>query len=209
MQYTVGILTFGFDLYRIQPTGPADYFPVNARPTSPEPVGGSLRVAAMNTLNFFLTLDTTVSDTGPGPCGTNQNLDCRGADSNQPDEFTRQRAKLIAALAGLDADVIGLNELENTPGVEPLGEHRGHLPGYAYINTGTIGTDDQVGMIYRPPLSPRSAYQILDSMDDPLCLYQSSALAQTFEVISLARSNVLSITSNPGRLWFGYHHPNS
>ena len=36
------------------------------------------------------------------------------------DEFTRQRDKLLAALAGLDADVIGLNELENTTGVDPL-----------------------------------------------------------------------------------------
>ena len=33
--------------------------------------------------------------------------------------------KLLAALAGLDADIIGLNELENTTGVEPLAEHRG------------------------------------------------------------------------------------
>ena len=36
------------------------------------------------------------------------------------DEFTRQRDKLLQALAGLDADIIGLNEIENTPGVEPL-----------------------------------------------------------------------------------------
>ena len=115
----------------------------------------------MNTLNFFLTLDTTTSDTGPGPCGGNANLDCRGADSDQPLEFTRQRDKLLQALAGLDADVIGLNELENTPGVDPLGDPTdGIVAGlndilgagtYDYINTGVIGTDAiRVGLIYRP-----------------------------------------------------------
>ena len=67
VQNTVGVLGFDFNLYRIFPTGPADYSATNERPTAPEPVGGTLRVAAMNTLNFFLTLDTTANDTGGGP----------------------------------------------------------------------------------------------------------------------------------------------
>ena len=68
----VGILgertstTNPFPRYRIEPTGPADYTAVNPRQPAPDPVGGSLQVAAMNTLNYFLTLDTTVSEaTGP------------------------------------------------------------------------------------------------------------------------------------------------
>ena len=69
------------------------------------------------------------------------NVECRGWDSDQTTEFTRQRDKLLTALAGLDADVIGLNELENSTGVEPLASIASGLPGYAYINTGTIGTD--------------------------------------------------------------------
>ncbi|HEX4897454.1 MAG TPA: lamin tail domain-containing protein, partial [Candidatus Limnocylindrales bacterium] len=103
----IGVLGFDFNLYRIQPTGPADYTSANPRPGAPEDVGGDVVVAAMNTLNFFLTLDTTASDTGPGPCGGNANLDCRGADADQPLEFSRQRDKLLAALDGLDADIIG------------------------------------------------------------------------------------------------------
>ena len=73
-------------------------------------------------------------------------LECRGADSNQPDEFNRQRTKLLAALAGLDGDVIGLNEIENTTGVDPLGDPAkgivaglNAMPGigpYAAIDTG-------------------------------------------------------------------------
>ena len=87
---TVGVLGFDFSLYRIQPTEPADYAATNPRPGPLEGPAG-IHVAAMNTLNFFLTLDTTVNDNGPGPCGGNQNLDCRGADADQPLEFTRQR----------------------------------------------------------------------------------------------------------------------
>jgi predicted extracellular nuclease len=186
VQNAVGVLGFDFSLYRIFPTGPADYTAENPRPAEPEPVGGNLRVAAMNTLNFFVTLDTTISDSGPGPCGANQNLDCRGADADQPDEFSRQRDKLLTALSGLDADVIGLNELESTPGAEPLESIVAGMPGYAYINTGPIGTDAiKVGMIYRSAVvTPVGAYQILDSTDDPRFIDTKSrpSLAQTFEV---------------------------
>jgi predicted extracellular nuclease len=185
VQNAAGVMDFSFGLYRIQPTSAADYTVVNPRPASPEPVGGTLRVAAMNTLNFFVTLDTTASDTGGGPCGANQNLDCRGADADQPDEFTRQRDKLLTALSGLDADVIGLNELESTPGAEPLVSITSGMPGYDYIDTGPIGTDAiKVGIIYRPAVvTPIGPYQILDSTDDPRFIDTRSrpALAQTFE----------------------------
>ena len=186
VQNTVGVLGFDFSLYRIVPTGPADYTSVNPRPASPEPVGGNVRVAAMNTLNFFVTLDTTTSDTGPGPCGANQNLDCRGADADQPDEFTRQRDKLLTALSGLDADIIGLNELESTPGAEPLESIVAGMPGYDFIDTGPIGTDAiKVGLIYRPAVvTPVGDYELLTSAVDPRFIDTKSrpSLAQTFEV---------------------------
>jgi Ca2+-binding RTX toxin-like protein len=195
VENATGVMDFAFSLYRIQPTAPADYTSVNPRPTEPEPISGNLRVAAMNTLNFFLTLDTTASDTGPGPCGGNQTLDCRGADADQPDEFTRQRVKLLAALAGLNGDIIGLNELENTPGVDPLGDPtNGIVAGlnamsgvgpYSYIDTGVIGTDAiRVGLIYRSEkVVPIGGFEILDSTDDPRFLDTKNrpSLAQTFE----------------------------
>ncbi|HEX5589750.1 MAG TPA: ExeM/NucH family extracellular endonuclease [Candidatus Limnocylindrales bacterium] len=189
----IGVIGFDFSLYRIQPTGPAVYTPANPRTPAPEPVGGSLRVAAMNTLNFFLTIDATAGDTGP--CGASQTLDCRGADADQPAEFERQRDKLIAALIGLDADVIGLNEIENTPGVSPLGDPvNGIVAGlddhfgvgtYDFIDTGVIGTDAiRVGIVYRPgAVTPVGAFQVLDSTVDPRFIDTRSrpALAQTFE----------------------------
>ncbi len=194
VQNAVGVLGYDFNLYRLVPTGPADYTAVNARPAAPEPVGGRLRVAAMNTLNYFLTLDTTTSDTGPGPCGGNANLDCRGADADQPLEFTRQRDKLLSALEGLNGDVVGLNEIENTPGVEPLADIVAGLNDrlgagtYAYINTGVIGGDAiRVGLIYKPAaVTPVGSFQVLDSTDDPRFVdtLNRPALAQTFEEVS-------------------------
>jgi len=198
VQNTVGVLGYDFGLYRIQPTGAAGYVAVNPRPASPEPVGGNLRVAAMNTLNFFITQDYPTGNPLDNKCGPSMTFECRGADFDQPLEFTRQRDKLIPALAGLNADVLGLNELENTTGVDPLGDPTNGIvaglnatfgPGtYAYINTGTIGTDAiRVGLIYKPSkVAPVGAFQILDSTDDPRFIDTKSrpALAQTFEDLS-------------------------
>ena len=117
VENTVGVLGFDFSLYRIYPTAGADYMATNPRPAAPEHRWAARSVSRrMNTLNFFVTLDTTANDTGPRPVRRQRNLDCRGADADQPAEFTRQRDKLLAALTGLNGDIIGLNELENTTG---------------------------------------------------------------------------------------------
>jgi hypothetical protein len=183
---TVGVLGYDFGLYRIQPTGPATYVEMNPRPASPEPVGGTIRVAAMNTLNFFVTANYPTGNPLDNKCGPSNSLECRGWDSDQVDEFTRQRDKLLTALTGLDADIIGLNELENSTGVEPLASIVSGLPGYTYINTGTIGTDAiKVGLIYRSAVvTPVGSFQILDSTDDPRFIDTKSrpSLAQTFMV---------------------------
>ena len=185
VQNAVGVLGYDFSLYRIIPTGPADHTAANPRPASPEPVGGTVRVAAMNTLNFFVTADYP-SGASDNKCGPANNVECRGWDSDQPLEFTRQRDKLLQALSGLNADIIGLNELENSTGVEPLASIVSGLPGYDYIATGTIGTDAiKVGMIYRPAVvTPVSDFKLLTSAVDPRFIDTKSrpSLAQTFEV---------------------------
>ena len=182
-----GVVDDTFGLYRVQPTQYGTYAVVNARPPAPAEVGGSVTVAAMNQLNFFLTLDL-----GPDICGSAQNLECRGADTAE--EFDRQRVKLLSALSQLDADVIGLNEIENTPGVDPAQNLVDGLndifgPGtYATIDTGTIGTDAiKVGIIYRTATAvPVGSHAILDSTVDPRFIDTKSrpVLAQTFEEIA-------------------------
>ena len=193
-----GVLGFDFSLYRIYPTAPADYTAVNPRPAAPDPVGGSLRVAAMNTLNFFITPDYPTGNPLDNKCGPANNMECRGADFIEANEFSRQRDKLLQALIGLDADVIGLNEIENSTGVEPLGDpSNGVVAGlnsilgagtYSYIDTGVIGTDAiRVGLIYKPAaVTPVGAHKILDSAVDPRFIDTRSrpVLAQTFEEIA-------------------------
>lgn len=189
-----GILAQQFGTYRIQATGAGSYTAANPRPGSREGVGGTLRVGALNALNYFLTLDTTDDDDGPGPCGGNQNLDCRGADASQPNEFARQRAKLLAAIQLMDADVVGLIELENTPGVDPLADIVAGLNGavgagaYAAIDTGVIGTDAiKVGLIYRPArVTPVGDFALLTSAVDGRFLDTKSrpVLAQSFQEVA-------------------------
>lgn len=179
----------GTDAWRIRPV--AEQFSyaftsVNPRPAAPS-VGGSLKVASFNVLNYFLTIDAT-SSSSSGPCGANQLQDCRGADSAQ--ELERQRAKLTQALLGLDADIVGLIEMENTPNIDPALQIVTDLnailgPGtYATIDTGVIGTDAiRVGIIYKPgKVTPVGDYAILDSSVDPnfIDTRNRPALAQTF-----------------------------
>jgi predicted extracellular nuclease len=171
----VGTVDNTFGLYRVQPTDRGTYTATNQRPEAPQAVGGRLQVGALNTLNYFLTPDYPTGNALDNTCGPAQNAECRGWDSNQPDELTRQRAKLLETLKGLDADVLGLNELENTPAVEPLADIVSGLNAalgagtYSFIDTGVIGTDAiRVGMIYKPAaVTPVGPFQLLTTAVDP------------------------------------------
>ncbi|HKX76848.1 MAG TPA: ExeM/NucH family extracellular endonuclease, partial [Acidimicrobiia bacterium] len=112
LQDVTGVLGEGFGLYRIQPTEGATYINANVRPTTPDSIAGSIRVASFNVLNFFTTLDL-----GPDICGPTGNLECRGADTEL--EYRRQLDKLVAGIIALDADIVGIQEIEND--IHPIG----------------------------------------------------------------------------------------
>ena len=178
-----GVLDYSFDLWRIQPTQGADYTNANPRTAQPDDVGGTLKVSTFNVLNYFTTLD----DSGP-ICGPLQNQDCRGADD--ANELSRQRAKIIAAMSAINADIFGLTEIENYPGDVPTADLVSGLNDvfgagtYDYIATGAIGTDAiRVAFIYKPAsVSLVGDYAILDSSVDSRFIDTKSrpALAQTF-----------------------------
>ncbi len=182
VQNAAGVLDFAFSLYRVQPTEGADYIPANPRPAAPDPVGGNMTVASFNVLNYFTTLTSEGNI-----CGPSGNMECRGADT--PEEFERQRAKIIAAIAAMDADVAGLIEIQNDEGesTEDLVNGLNDLVGagtYAYIDTGFIGTDAiKQAFIYQPAeVTPVGSHAILDSSFDPdyRDTLNRPALAQTF-----------------------------
>ncbi|WP_166427432.1 ExeM/NucH family extracellular endonuclease [Nonomuraea mesophila] len=131
-----GVLGYGFGAYRLQPTKPVAYRSANPRPRRPSPVGGNVKVASFNTLNWFTT---------PGS---------RGA--GDAEEQRRQLAKLVAALKGLDADAVALMEVENNgrTALQALVDAVNAEVGagtYAALTHPHPGTDAiQVGLIYKP-----------------------------------------------------------
>lgn len=190
-----GVLDFAFGRYRVQPTRGAVHTPANPRPAGPEPVGGSVRAAVFNVLNYF-------DGFGDG-CGPEGDDECRGADDAH--ELARQRAKLVAAVSALDAHVIGLVEVENDADQGALADLVAGLNdvagegAYAYVDTGgPIGSDAiRVGLLYRPAaLTPVGDPAVLDdaSFLDPAGTgadRNRAALAQTFADASGGRFTVV------------------
>jgi predicted extracellular nuclease len=164
MTYTWGGNAASPNAFRVRPEnalgGQARFRATNSRPRTPERVGGDLRVASFNVLNYFNTFHGCTGGVGEQA----QGMDCRGADS--PAELERQADKIVAALVGLDADVVGLIEIENDGYgadsalqdlVDRLNERVG-ADTYAFVDvdeqTGEVdalGHDAiKVGMLYKP-----------------------------------------------------------
>jgi uncharacterized protein len=165
-----GVLAFDFGVFRVQPTGEPNFRNENPRQPRPPGVGArNLKVASFNVLNYFNDFDDP-DNPNDNACGPFADQECRGANSAA--EFQRQRAKLFTALRGLDADVVGLIEVENDgdgPGssiVDLVAGLNASLPsrdepyafipdpvGYGHPGEATIpGGDDaiKVTMIHRP-----------------------------------------------------------
>ena len=187
-----GVLAYGFNKYRLHPTATPDFVTGNPRPAAPAPaLAGQLRLASFNVLNTFTTVDAPGATTATG-------LDPRGADT--PEELERQLSKLTAALDGLQADVIGLMELENDATDATLAEIVARLNGaqaegsgrtYSYVPTGLIGSDAiKVGLIYNTlAVAPSGNAQVLaeTAFTDPLASgtpKNRPALAQTFRQLT-------------------------
>lgn len=177
-----GVLTYDFGEYRLLSTSTPNFVHSNPRTTSPAAVAGSnLRVASFNVLNFF---------NGNGLGGGFPTA--RGA--NNAAEFARQKAKIVSAILGLNADVVGLTELENDGygNYSAIAELVNSLNSasnssvWTYVNPGLsqIGTDQiAIGFIYRTDrASTLGAPAILDSSIEPLFIDNKNrpTLAQTF-----------------------------
>ena len=185
LRYSRGSGGAGTQGWRIEPTGAPAFADTNPRPGAPD-VDGALRIASFNALNFF----TGIDDGQPG-CGPNASDNCRGADTVE--EYARQLDKAVAAISAMDADIVGLIELENNSSaslqaiVDGLNGSLGSGT-YRFVDTGTIGDDAiKVGFIYRPgTVSTLGAFSILDSDVDPRFddSLNRPALAQTFAQVS-------------------------
>ena len=165
-----GILTQYDADYRIEPTAPPVFVDANPRPLAPPPVGGTLRVAGANVLNYW----TTFKD--------QNHRDARGAGDAA--QFERQSAKIMAEMKGLDADVLGVMELENNAQtvaefVTRLNQTFDDANQYAAVTDPRegLGSDAiRVGLFYKPskvePIGP--ARVAADAV------FERFPLAQTF-----------------------------
>ena len=195
LRYSRGSGGDGDETWRLMPTVEPEFIASNPRPGAPD-IGGAVRVASFNVLNFFSTIDG-----GQSNCGPQQDQGCRGADSAT--EYARQLEKTVTALTMLDADIIGLIELENNASaslralVDAMNAKIG-ANDYAWLDTGTVHDDViKTGFVYRTStVSTAGDFALLDRSVDSRFndARNRPALAQSFTVD--ATGAVLTVVVN-------------
>ncbi len=175
--------------YKLHSTVAPVFTRANPRTTQPPSVGGTVRIASFNVLNFFTTLNDGTNTCPP----SNTAGDCRGANSAA--EFTRQRDKIVAALAAINADAVGLMEIQNngSTAVQALVDALNARVGagtYAVVPTpaGGAGTDAiKVAMIYKPATLRRLG----PAMADTHPVHNRPPLAQAFVDVNGERFSLI------------------
>jgi predicted extracellular nuclease len=184
--------------YKIQPALSPVITRDNPRTAVPASVGGNVKVASFNVLNYFTTFtdgNSASGQTGQGCMlgGSSSAANCRGADNQA--EFTRQRDKIISAIRAISADVVGLMEIQNNGNtalqnlVDGLNAAMG-AGTYAAIALppGGTGTDAiRVAMIYKPTKLTPVGTAVSDI--DPI--HNRPPLAQTFSAPNGEKFTVL------------------
>ncbi len=125
------VLDFRNSAWKLQPTqqllsGAAEPITIgDTRPAAPEEVGGDLSIASFNVLNYFTLTGEAFEATNLGTCTyftdrlgekvTNNRCDPDGPRGAADDaNLERQQAKIVSAINTLDADVVSLEEIENS-----------------------------------------------------------------------------------------------
>ncbi len=125
------ILEYRNSLWKFQPTsqitgdGSSTATFENTRTNAPQSVGGDIRLATFNVLNYFPTTGaefvssslgtcTYYTDRAGNPITVNSctNNGPRGAANDE--NLQRQQAKIVAAINKLDASIVSLEEIENS-----------------------------------------------------------------------------------------------
>ena len=183
-----GIMGYGFLKYRIQPLPGEDATVVTSatRPAVPTFVNATLKLASFNVLNYF---------NGNGSGGGFPTS--RGAASAAA--FAIQRSKIIEAISQINADVVGLLEIEND-GVGSLSAIQDLVNGlnakmgantYTFISDGdarqTDNTDEiRCAIIYKPAtVNPDGAAALT------VVTGQRPFLAQTFTTNASEKFNFI------------------
>ena len=123
------VLDFRNNAWKFQPTtqltaaNSEDVQPATFTPTrsnAPEDVGGDIKLATFNVLNYFTTtgVDAGCSsfydDREGNPITVNQCGDQGPRGAANGENLERQQAKIVTAINAVDADVVSLEEIENS-----------------------------------------------------------------------------------------------
>lgn len=176
--------------YRLVAAQVPDFEASNARTQAPKAkAADQIRVASFNVLNFF------TGETAANPFPTR-----RGATN--ANELQRQQAKMIAALSRMDADVIGLLEVENNGFDErsalatlvrelnkALGEER-----YAFVKPQSSQGNDaiKVAIIYNQQ-NVMEAGKAAVTAQGPFAYGSRAPLAQSFKAKTASTAFTVSI----------------
>lgn len=192
-----GVITYSYSNYRLLVNNiisEQDITHNTPRTDSPQVGKGDVRIASFNVLNYF----TSPFNGDPNQFGSN-----RGAESYR--EFERQQEKIVTALDHLDADIVGLMEIENNGFgdgaairqlVTQLNLRQSDYDQYDFVRVDSnqdgvadendsVGTDAiAVGVIYRP----------------------HKVSLQTTRVIAMPEQNAPSIRDSDGNVIDNGHH---
>jgi 5'-nucleotidase len=196
------ILGWGFDDWRLQPqlpltdASPAALEPtwesLNPRTAAPAEVGGDVSAASFNVFNYFTTFGG----------------DARGADNEAA--FLVQQSKIVSAINALDADIVGLMEIENSVKLgEAPDEALGNLvaalnaasaPGtWAFVPTpapllDAATTDFITNAIIYKPAAATPVGASFASVDETVWDIAREPIAQTFETV--ANGKIVTVVAN-------------
>ncbi|MBF9142682.1 ExeM/NucH family extracellular endonuclease [Hymenobacter properus] len=191
-----GIMGYGYGKWRVQPL-PGEAAPVvrTSRPKGP-PVFSTLdlKLASFNVLNYFN--GDGVGGGFPTP---------RGAKT--PEDFARQRAKIILAISQMNADVVGLTEIENdgngsTSAIQDLVDGLNKVMGagtYIFVNDGDANHQPNntdlihCAILYKPAVVAPMGPPLLFTTPD---VFERPPLAQIFITKRKERPDTLGFVIN-------------
>ncbi|TYL55708.1 ExeM/NucH family extracellular endonuclease [Nocardioides sp. BGMRC 2183] len=229
------ILNYDFNVWRFQPTEPvldqgadvAVFEDTRVDNAAPQEVGGDLKLATFNVLNYFnTTAEDFVANGGTCTYYTDRDGNNIGANRCNPDgprgaaddaSLQRQQDKIVAAINALDADVVTLEELENSVKlltetdrddaiaelVDALNADAGagawdYVPSPAEASTeANVAQQDVIrtGYIYKPTtVAPMGESDIL--FDSPAFSNAREPLAQVFAPVDGAESDAFAVVVN-------------
>ncbi|GAA1490843.1 ExeM/NucH family extracellular endonuclease [Brachybacterium sacelli] len=187
------VVAYSFDQWRLNTTTPwsgvdadgVDF--AGTRQDAPDEVGGDLQLSTFNVLNYFTTLgeDTPGCEPYTNMEGEGTNVrggcDLRGAWG--ADDLERQQSKIVEAISGTGAEVVGLIEIENSARLGETPDEATDTLVAALNERDGEGTWDYV------PTADTYAAQGLDGGQDMITnaiIYQPAAVEPTGEVQILA-----------------------